>query len=92
LFFIAVIDRMKRPRSDSLVPYPNKMTRNDAPKPTQDDAAKKGEVLFELPIGSTGNVVCTRPKDKVYLITFTSAPDNRLTSVRHFTIHFYAQC
>ena len=46
-----------------------------------DSAAKRGEVLFELPIGTKGQLICTRPKDKVYLITFSSPPDNRLTSV-----------
>ncbi|KAK0265954.1 hypothetical protein LTS16_023017 [Friedmanniomyces endolithicus] len=48
-----------------------------------DSAAKRGEVLFELPIGTKGQLICTRPKDKVYLITFSSPPDNRLTSTRH---------
>jgi len=47
-------------------------------------SAKRGEVLFELPIGKTGNLVCTTPKDNVYLITFTSPPDNRLVSVSPF--------
>ncbi|KAK0958522.1 hypothetical protein LTS01_021829 [Friedmanniomyces endolithicus] len=48
-----------------------------------DSAAKRGEVLFELPTGTKGQLICTRPKDKVYLITFSSPPDNRLTSTRH---------
>ncbi|KAK0265961.1 hypothetical protein LTR91_021431 [Friedmanniomyces endolithicus] len=37
-----------------------------------DSAAKRGEVLFELPIGTKGQLICTRPKDKVYLITFST--------------------
>lgn len=45
-------------------------------------AAKRGAVLFELPVGAQGKLVCTQPKDKVYLVTFTSPPDNRLISVR----------
>lgn len=43
--------------------------------------SKRGDMLFELPIGDKGNLVCTAPKDKVYLITFTSPPDNRLVTV-----------
>ncbi|KAK5116848.1 hypothetical protein LTR85_009108 [Meristemomyces frigidus] len=39
-----------------------------------------GQVLFELPIAESGRVVCTSPKDKVYLVTFTSPPDNRLVT------------
>lgn len=35
--------------------------------------------LFVLSIGSNGSVVCTQPKAKVYLLTFTNPPDNRLT-------------
>ncbi|KAK4893979.1 hypothetical protein LTR27_007785 [Elasticomyces elasticus] len=45
-----------------------------------DNKSKGGEVLFELPIGAKGKVVTTRPKPNVYLITFASGPDNRLTS------------
>ncbi|KAK3067781.1 hypothetical protein LTR53_015142, partial [Teratosphaeriaceae sp. CCFEE 6253] len=58
------------------------MTRDAAAtqKRAADGAAKRGPVLFELPIGDNGNVVCTSPQDNVYLITFTSPPDNRLTS------------
>lgn len=41
-------------------------------------ATKQRDFLFELPIGSEGDVVCTRPKDKVYIITFRYPPDNRL--------------
>ncbi|KAK5118817.1 hypothetical protein LTR62_000026 [Meristemomyces frigidus] len=40
----------------------------------------KGEKLFEVPIGDTGKVVVSQPADKVYLVTFSSAPDNRLTT------------
>lgn len=42
--------------------------------------------LFELPILSTpagkasGTIICTSPVPEVYLLTFTSAPDNRLTT------------
>lgn len=35
--------------------------------------------LFTLPIGATGGTfACTQPAPKVYLLTFTSPPDNRL--------------
>ena len=40
-----------------------------------------GNQLFELPIGEQGKVIVSQPKDKVYQITFSSPPDNRLTSV-----------
>lgn len=37
--------------------------------------------LFTIPIGNTGGTfVCTTPAPLVYLLTFTSAPDNRLTN------------
>ena len=41
----------------------------------------KRDVLFTLPIGSDGQIVCFRPADRVYVIEFTSPPDNRLTTV-----------
>ena len=47
-------------------------------------SVQRGEHLFELPIAETGRLVCTRPKDKVYLVTFTSPPDNRLVTVSIF--------
>lgn len=38
-------------------------------------------VLFSIPVETTkGTFTCTSPADRVYLLTFTSAPDNRLTS------------
>ena len=43
--------------------------------------SNRGDVLFELPIAATGNVVVTSPQDKVYLIAFISPPDNRLVTV-----------
>ncbi|KAF2096082.1 ClpP/crotonase [Rhizodiscina lignyota] len=37
--------------------------------------------LFTVPIPNTsGSFRCTSPADRIYLITFTSPPDNRLTS------------
>ncbi|KAJ6783702.1 hypothetical protein PWT90_08522 [Aphanocladium album] len=41
--------------------------------------------LFELPIGACnkqpgGTLTCTEPQDKVYLLTWNSPPDNRLTT------------
>ncbi|KAF2151077.1 ClpP/crotonase [Myriangium duriaei CBS 260.36] len=36
------------------------------------------EALFEVPITSGGKVLCTRPAPKVYVLEFTSQPDNRL--------------
>ena len=37
--------------------------------------------LFDVPIGNSGKVTVTEPAAKVYLVTFASAPDNRLTTV-----------
>jgi hypothetical protein len=37
--------------------------------------------LFEVPIGNSGKVTVTEPAAKVYLVTFASPPDNRLTTV-----------
>jgi hypothetical protein len=37
--------------------------------------------LFDVPIGNSGKVTVTEPAPKVYLVTFASAPDNRLTTV-----------
>lgn len=37
--------------------------------------------LFEVPIGDSGKVTVTEPAAKVYLVTFASPPDNRLTTV-----------
>lgn len=35
---------------------------------------------FSIPISSTGgSVECTIPAEQIYLLTFTSAPDNRVT-------------
>jgi enoyl-CoA hydratase/carnithine racemase len=40
-----------------------------------------GKTLFTLPIDATGgNITVTEPADAVYLLTFTSGPDNRLHS------------
>lgn len=36
-------------------------------------------VLFTLPIEPSGSITCTQPSSKVYLLTFSSPPDNRLT-------------
>ena len=35
--------------------------------------------LFKLPIGPRGAITCTQPSQRVYLLTFYSPPDNRLT-------------
>jgi hypothetical protein len=36
--------------------------------------------LFTIPIDSTnGSITCTQPQPKVYLLTFSSPPDNRHT-------------
>lgn len=49
---------------------------------TTKGSSERGEVLFELTVDEAGgNFVCTRPAAQVYLITFTSGADNRLTSV-----------
>lgn len=37
--------------------------------------------LFEVPIGNAGKITVTEPAAKVYLVTFASPPDNRLTTV-----------
>ncbi|KAM0716585.1 hypothetical protein Q7P37_008030 [Cladosporium fusiforme] len=43
--------------------------------------ANQGSTLFEVPIGRSGKVVVTEPASKVYLLTFFSPPDNRLTTI-----------
>lgn len=48
--------------------------------------------LFEVPIGTNGKVVCTQPADKVYVLEFTSPPDNRLTSVSEFFHRSLLRC
>ena len=45
-------------------------------------ARERGELLFELPIGSDGDVSVTQPAKQMYLMTFKSGADNRLTTVR----------
>ncbi|KAK3684702.1 hypothetical protein LTR37_020032 [Vermiconidia calcicola] len=47
---------------------------------TSSSASKRGDVLFELPIGGTGNIVVSQPAAKVYLVTFRDGADNRLTT------------
>jgi hypothetical protein len=37
--------------------------------------------LFEVPIGTNGKVVVTRLAERVYMLMWNSAPDNRLTTV-----------
>lgn len=43
--------------------------------------------LFTLPISTGGSFECTSPADKVYLLTFESLPDNRLTTEFNATFH-----
>lgn len=38
------------------------------------------EDLFSVPLPG-GQIICRRPVDRVYLLEFTSPPDNRLTTV-----------
>lgn len=38
------------------------------------------KALFDLNIGTTGKITCTEPSPEVYLLTFASPPDNRLTA------------
>lgn len=49
--------------------------------------SNQGPTLFQVPIGDSGKVVVTEPTSKVYLLTFSSPPDNRLTSARIFLDH-----
>ncbi|KAL8817699.1 MAG: hypothetical protein Q9223_003511 [Gallowayella weberi] len=35
--------------------------------------------LFQLPVEPKGSITCTQPSQRVYLLTFDSPPDNRLT-------------
>ncbi|KAL8679061.1 MAG: hypothetical protein Q9186_004648 [Xanthomendoza sp. 1 TL-2023] len=35
--------------------------------------------LFQVPIEPKGSITCTQPSQRVYLLTFDSPPDNRLT-------------
>lgn len=44
----------------------------------QVNMASPGEALFEVPIASGGRIKCTTPAKRVYLVEFTSPPDNRL--------------
>lgn len=44
----------------------------------------KSGKLFEVPIGSHGKVVVTSLAERVYMIMWNSAPDNRLTTVSTF--------
>ncbi|CAD0016615.1 unnamed protein product [Aureobasidium pullulans] len=39
--------------------------------------------LFEVPIGTNGKVVVTRLAERVYMLMWNSAPDNRLTTYPH---------
>jgi len=43
--------------------------------------AKQTPTLFEVPIGDSGKVTVNEVNEKVYLVTFASPPDNRLTTV-----------
>ena len=43
--------------------------------------AKQTPTLFEVPIGDSGKVTVNEVNEKVYLVTFSSPPDNRLTTV-----------
>lgn len=36
--------------------------------------------LFQVPIASGGTFDCTSPADRVYLLSFESPPDNRLST------------
>jgi hypothetical protein len=44
----------------------------------------KSGKLFEVPIGRDGKVVVTSLAERVYMIMWNSAPDNRLTTVGTF--------
>ena len=35
--------------------------------------------LFSLEVEPKGTVICTQPSPKIYLVTFQSPPDNRMT-------------
>jgi hypothetical protein len=50
-------------------------------KSTSPDMAKATPTLFEVPIGDSGKVTVNEVNEKVYLVTFASPPDNRLTTV-----------
>ncbi|QDS68767.1 hypothetical protein FKW77_005070 [Venturia effusa] len=44
------------------------------------DTSSRKATPFTIPISSTnGTIACTIPAEQVYLLTFTSAPDNRIT-------------
>lgn len=49
--------------------------------PRRTMSSKEPETLFTIPIGSEGQVVCLRPADRIYVLEFTSPPDNRLVTV-----------
>jgi len=35
--------------------------------------------LFTLPLPPSGRITCTQPSQRIYLLTFDSPPDNRMT-------------
>lgn len=35
--------------------------------------------LFTLPVAPNGRIICTQPSPRIYLLSFESPPDNRLT-------------
>ena len=35
--------------------------------------------LFTLPIAPNGQLICTQPSQRIYLLSFESPPDNRIT-------------
>lgn len=52
----------------------------------------KSGKLFEVPIGSNGKVVVTKLAERVYMIMWNSAPDNRLTTVSTSVLSHKTYC
>lgn len=64
----------------SLIPILLRLSSQNRPQTNMSAAP-----LFELPIGACGKqpggtLTCTEPQEKVYLLTWNSPPDNRLTT------------
>ena len=57
-----------------------------SPSSTAPTPGPPGQPLFTIPIPKFeqhpgGSIVCTEPEPRVYLLTWNSPPDNRLTTV-----------
>ena len=49
---------------------------------------ERSQPTFTLPIPPSGSITCTQPLPKVYLLTFTQPPDNRMIPLFIRTLGF----